>query len=425
MQWGLKHKLCDVHYQQIVGRLTDNGVHQIEASYLSDYVGLKAMMLEMQTVMLHMHALSAEISNAITEHQMTPDDVDDRFRADRAEDIHYIRISRVLENYEGYCWFPPCHRIFVAGLSAADFYWYLEHGYMVKDPGPNIMHGDFTHRYQWHAIMRHLTGNFSSAAPRDGWNHSALQLYVSLGKSPAKEANIWGKVLDRDDASAPDIVPYQTFSNPNTLHRALRESKLYQLTENTTRRFLKRESARQQANHHIERWKTKHQAKWTEWKLANTEPLDSDIAGLIYAWRKNGGQPIGVSKTVPDLAPKRSDESSVDFSNRQKDWRAQKRLANAATVVESRLKHKLTNDTNPNFAYKHNQPHYEFIITPQSDAGFAVLAEVFPDDSIQHVSGLEIGQRVGASAGGFDAGHYTYGKTGAKKTALASTLPTM
>ena len=417
--WGPKLKLCQAHYTAIVNRLTENGTITIPPHLLSDYVGLKAMMLEMTVVMDQIKVLAGEIDLAIATHQTTPTDVDDRFRAKNDHDLNYIRMSRVLENYEGYCWFPACHRVFVGGLSVPDFYWYLRHGYMAKDPGPNIEHGDFTHRFQWHAISRYITRNFSNAAPPWGWNHTPLALYTSMGEGEAATAGIWGKVLDRDGASKADVVNYKTFSEPNTFHGALHNGPYRKLTETTNRRYQKRLTAVQTAEEQIDSWKKKNGTRWNQWLLESTEPMASELAGILYAWRKNGGAPLGINTATSKLDPQKTGENSRAFADRQIAWRGHMRIVHAVEIVEDITGKRINSGQNETLAFKPGVPHYEFIITPDK-AGNVVLAELVNDKQVQVVSSTEIRQRVNSSFGGFDTGHYQYGNNGVRKLAVTT-----
>jgi hypothetical protein len=153
--------------------------------------------------------------------------------------------------------------------------------------------------------------------------------------------------------------------------------------------------------------------------LENTEPSYSDLAGLLYAWRKSGGQPLGIQKNVPALAAKTNAESSKEFDVRRKAWIALRKLANAAEIAEWIYKNDINEGVVDALQYKKGQPEYQFIITPESKAGFSVLAESDKDGSFSKVSDSDIEERVRKSRGGFDEAHYTIGKTGARKVKSA------
>jgi hypothetical protein len=414
--WHLTDRLCETHYLKIKNYLTSNDRYAIEPGLLSDYIGLKAMMIEQKTVMSHLRALASEVHSAVQMQKKSPQDWDDRFRTSRP-DRGYVRLSRVLENYEGYCWFPACHRIFVAGLSGEDFYWYIAHGFMVKDPGPDTRHGDFTHRYQWHAVMRHLTEGFTKPKGGGFWLSSPLDLFTSLGKSPAKEAGIWGKIFDRDDASPPDVVDYNTFSNPNNLHFALCDAGFDELSKNTERRLLKRRSAAEFAQTTLDRYSKSFGHEWKQWMFLKADPSYSDLAGLLYSWRKNGGQPLGIDKNLPNppVKDEHHTESSKEFFERQKAWSAKARLANAAKVAEWIYETDINEGEVGELKYKNGQPHYQFIVTPESAARFSVLAESDAMGDFTSVTDIDIGQRITLSRSSFDVGRYNFGNTGATK----------
>jgi hypothetical protein len=98
-----------------------------------------------------------------------------------------LKLSRALEYYEGYCWFPA-NRVLLTGLlSGPDFLKSLRYGFN-KDHFPSRKHGEQSHRLQWHAIMRLATNGFTqSVATAQGWRHSPLELFyhMTVGEAPA------------------------------------------------------------------------------------------------------------------------------------------------------------------------------------------------------------------------------------------------
>ncbi len=74
-----------------------------------------------------------------------------------------LHLSKELRFYETQCWFGEQPKIFAGLLSSAEFLHAMANGYMVKDPGPGPQHGEFSHRLQWHVLMRVMTADFTVA----------------------------------------------------------------------------------------------------------------------------------------------------------------------------------------------------------------------------------------------------------------------
>jgi hypothetical protein len=108
-------------------------------------------------------------------------------------DVNWLRLSSVLSHYEKKCGFPPDVLLPMGILKTPDFYFYIRRGYVLKDYGAGVKHGEFTHRLQWHIIMSVITADFTrhfnSAA---GWSHTPLELYVKLGEL----TGIWDVLFD-------------------------------------------------------------------------------------------------------------------------------------------------------------------------------------------------------------------------------------
>ena len=116
---------------------------------------------------------------------------DPRFAKVGARGATYLKLSRALEYYEGYCWFPANRTLLGGLLSADDFFKSVKLG-QNKDPGAGKMHGDQSHRIQWHVLMRVMTNDFTVVrAP--GWHHSPLSLFFHLTQ---RQGVIWGLLLD-------------------------------------------------------------------------------------------------------------------------------------------------------------------------------------------------------------------------------------
>jgi hypothetical protein len=206
------------------------GDKPLDGSYLEAYAKIKIMMTEKSTVIHCMQALGNELGELRDRREEAGFA---RFKP--KHDAHkYVRLSEALAKYEQYCWFPPSHELFIGFVPHDEFMRYIARGLMPKDPGAGLAHGDFTHRLHWHAIARVITANFT-VAKSDGWNHSPLELYTSLGQGQALAANMWFKLLD-DNAD-------KHFTSPDKFHKHVREGGYGVLSETVSKRYLKREQA--------------------------------------------------------------------------------------------------------------------------------------------------------------------------------------
>src|SRR5690606_12501419 len=102
----------------------------------------------------------------------------------------HFHLSKELTYYEYKCWFGDQQKIFAGLLSAQEFLNAMANGYMVKDPGPGPNHGEFSHRLQWHMLMRIMTNDFTVPKTAE-WHHTPLELYCWTGTS-----GYWGAVLE-------------------------------------------------------------------------------------------------------------------------------------------------------------------------------------------------------------------------------------
>lgn len=210
--WGVGEGFCDEHIARVRSRLHNKdyskepldapppGEH---ASYIEDYIKLFALMLDKGRCRDLMEALNNEIKGGMA---LRANDAgaDERYvSAKRPDDKNYVRMSRVLEYYEGLCWFPTTHRLYTGALTSQNYQQSIALGYMPKDAGAGAQHGEYSHRLQWHMVMRVLTKDFTVA--RDyGWNHTPLDLFIQLGSVWAMANNIWGTVFDNQDGGSYD-----------------------------------------------------------------------------------------------------------------------------------------------------------------------------------------------------------------------------
>lgn len=105
-----------------------------------------------------------------------------------------VPLSRALSAYEGLCWFNTQQKIMSGLLTATEFQNAIKSGYMVKDPGPGPDHGEFSHRLQWHYVMRVVTDSFRVPKTPE-FTLTPLQLYCGMGDQGFAR-NIWGALLE-------------------------------------------------------------------------------------------------------------------------------------------------------------------------------------------------------------------------------------
>lgn len=299
-QWGLRTGLCVFHYDAIRSAITRNGAVSYVGNegLLDDFVRLKALMIDKETMIGCMKQLDTELRASA---QRFRDDQlpahDQRFGAKHQTDGSYVRLSRALEYYEGLCWFPAVHVLFIGALTANDFLAYLTRLYMAKDPGAGANHGDFTHRLQWHAIMRVATNNFTTPL-RASWRHSPVELYRAMGQPLALSSalgGVWGFTLDNNSGvnfSCPmprgPNQQVETYGAPALFHLdLLQRNDLPMLRAALSRRFGARSRAEQRATAAIDSF-------WTDFahcglSFNTPKPGVDVIANKIYAWKKGAG----------------------------------------------------------------------------------------------------------------------------------------
>ncbi|MEM1230598.1 MAG: LirA/MavJ family T4SS effector [Pseudomonadota bacterium] len=225
-QWGFdRATCCEEHFRRIAGGLTENS--PIADSYLEDYVKIQVLMAEKTTVMRALSELGQELSK-LSERLAQPGN--EKYRP-KSQGDGYLKLSTALAKYEAYCWFPPSHELFIGFVPPADFNSYIARGLMPKDPGAGLAHGDFTHRLHWHVLSRVITQRFTRPKS-DGWNHTPLELYSSLGQGQGLAANAWFKLLD--DNSQPN------FTSPDWFHKHVCNGDYGALSINVGRRYDKR-----------------------------------------------------------------------------------------------------------------------------------------------------------------------------------------
>jgi hypothetical protein len=194
-KWGLSGGLC----QDLIDRTKQTITQRCAAvskNYVDDFVRVYTLMTDTAKVLAYLEAFSNEIQS-----YKDPDFAE-------GKTLKWFRLSDALRYYETKCWFPPDILLPLGLLSSDDFLYYIRLGYVLKDYGAGVRHGEFTHRLQWHAVMRAVTNNFLTADPKaTGWVHTPLDLYTSLGTR--EHGNLWAFFFDRtsaDDYRGPDML---------------------------------------------------------------------------------------------------------------------------------------------------------------------------------------------------------------------------
>ena len=182
-------ELCGVHYATAAARY--NTIQ--DANLLDDVIKVHTL-LHHNTArcLVHLAVLANEQTTAAAiPTPNAPAAGDPRFAKVHIHGAGYLKLSRALEYYEGYCWFPA-NRVLLGGLlSAQDFFKSVKLGHN-KDPGAGTAHGDQSHRIQWHVLMREMTNDFT-VVPAPGWHHSPLSLFFELTQ---RHGAFWGPLLD-------------------------------------------------------------------------------------------------------------------------------------------------------------------------------------------------------------------------------------
>lgn len=109
-------------------------------------------------------------------------------------------------------------------------------GYVAKDPGAGIAHGEFTHRLQWYAIMESFdrelarAGGLTPDEKRLNWRKTPYELYTGIGKRDMlahaegletmpqwqRPLSAWSLLMDQQGAA-----PNEGFRHPDTMEATL------------------------------------------------------------------------------------------------------------------------------------------------------------------------------------------------------------
>jgi len=207
--WGLPDPMCSHAFS-----IFEAAVPKCDPAYLKDYTRLYTVIRNVKLVSQCLTELDKVISSK-------PHNV--------SAETNWLRFSSVLSYFERKCWFQEDILLPMGLLPGPIFNYYIRRGYVLKDYGAGVKHGEFTHRLQWHVIMRVITEGFTKPV-RKGWDHSPLELYVSLGMK--QNDGVWFKLLD--------LPGDGDFDHPNSLHQWVLNSDLRNLVAAVSKRETKR-----------------------------------------------------------------------------------------------------------------------------------------------------------------------------------------
>jgi hypothetical protein len=218
-QWGLSKDMC-VKRLWYSGKILKDTGYTFADDYKNDYAKLLSLTRDKATIDTCLQKLDGEITSK---------------PGGFSPETNWLRLSSILSHFEKMCGFPEDVLLPMGILTSEIFYSYIRRGYILKDYGAGVKHGEFTHRLQWHVIMRVITNNFSKA--RSGsWDHSPFELYTSFGQKP--NLRLWGFLFDKPGSGNDK----EFFNHPDAFHaRVLNEKAMFpKLAEFVARRETKR-----------------------------------------------------------------------------------------------------------------------------------------------------------------------------------------
>jgi hypothetical protein len=180
--WGLSSRMCQACFDKILSKIQDqckSGTRTFDTNYIEDYAKIYALMYDRPRMNQVLEDMDSKIAGQAL---------------GQPGEINWMRFSSILGYYENKCWFHKDVLLPMGILSPDDFYYYIRRGYILKDYGAGVRHGEFTHRLQWHIVMSVITNKFTCPFEARGWSHSPFELYISLG-SPANKG-MWALLFD-------------------------------------------------------------------------------------------------------------------------------------------------------------------------------------------------------------------------------------
>jgi hypothetical protein len=284
-------------YNDVWERAVARDPNRPHSALLEDYLKLYALMMDKAKCLALMSELNNEmVSGAAAGSELSAGDA--RFVKRRGRrPPGYARLSRVLEYYEGLCWFPTTHRLYTGNLTSENYVGSIALGYMPKDAGAGAQHGEYSHRLQWHLIMRVVTEGFTQPIGAQ-WAHSPLELFTRLGEPWAMgKKGLWGVIFDDQNGLR--------YNNPAVLNMDLTGSFSYHgmvgeqraadwrlntemLHANAKRRADKRLKVARRAQTLYDRFHRRHDRSG----LTDVE-IEINVVALVERWRKMGKPPSG------------------------------------------------------------------------------------------------------------------------------------
>lgn len=216
-----------------------------------------------------------------------------------------VKLNYSLSRYEGLCWFGTQPKIMSGLLTAQEFKNAIMNGYMVKDPGPGADHGEYSHRLQWHFIMRVMTDKFTQPKTSD-WEWTPLRLYSETIKNAdfvAGTGNFWGSLLEGNMNTGVKACA----GDPAWVNQQFRDHEVLKTTsfgETLTKRYNRRVAMEGTVQEKLEDSRCKHAAGYqnvstdpTGRPKENTIKLHA-VLEYLYKWKK-AGRPSGPPFVAP------------------------------------------------------------------------------------------------------------------------------
>jgi hypothetical protein len=207
LRWGVLppgFDICEHHFGLILEEIR-KVAPGLSRDYQEDYARIYLLMESPYTFLRCLGLLNAVAARKIEDARLDG----------HAPDPVYLRLSKMLQLFEDRCWFQPDLLVPVGLLDGDDFLTLVRLGYHLKDYGAGVKHGEFTHRLQWHVIMRVITADFTNPNPNSRhWNHTPLDLYTRLGTKEGE--GLWGYLLDN-----PGDGTKRSMRHPDWVHQTV------------------------------------------------------------------------------------------------------------------------------------------------------------------------------------------------------------
>ncbi len=394
------------------GTIKPGSVHVAEfvydPEYLADSIKLLALMQNRTAVKGFLRTMNQEITRTMLAHEKSRDDLDDRFQSPK-ENRGYVRLSRVLSYYEQYCWFPSSHVVFSGALTTDNFLYSLRAGYMPKDPGAGLAHGDLSHRLQWHAVMRAVTNNFASPIA-GSWKKSPIDLFTSLGSGSAQQRGAWGVIFD--SRGRPN------YSDPSNLYEDLqKDSEMGVVGKRLQKTYKKRQDVEKGAQACLDEVLSRPDLTSVRTYLKQRGPKDippapqrEGVASIVYHWKKidhpefNLRFNAGEHPTIPAYAPATGYAKLVKGTPAYNVWEGY--LSELAQLAAYRFWEKYIADNRSELGHWMQGSRKTKYVPDRSESSAPVAGILVADDPDRMIGGIR--GRVAASYTGFNR-FYQYG----------------